>query len=211
MNFKKCLIVVDVQNDFVPSGSLPVEEGDKIIEVVNKLLSLYDIVIFTQDWHPSNHKSFASQHEGKNVFETIDLNGIQQTLWPDHCVQNTPGAELHKDIDFNKITGNFYIFKKGTDSEVDSYSGFYDNDKRNSTGLAEFLNEQEVTDVLVCGLALDYCCKYTAIDSAMEGFNTTVIIDATRAISKDLTQTMQELKEANVKIIESWELPLFNL
>ena len=210
MKNKRCLIVVDLQNDFLPNGSLAVEEGDKIIDVINKLLPLFELVVFTQDWHPADHKSFASQHEGKNVFDNIELNGLQQTLWPDHCIQNTNGAELSKDINFKDVK-DFYIFKKGTDPEVDSYSGFYDNGRKNSTGLAEFLNEQGVTDVFVCGLATDYCVGFTAIDSAMEGFNTTVIIDASRAISKDLIPTFESFKQAGVKIVESWELPIYNL
>jgi len=207
---KKCLICVDIQNDFInPESSLQVENGDQIIPIVNKLLSRFELIIFTQDWHPVNHKSFASQYPDKNVFDVIELNGLTQVLWPDHCVQYTKGAELHQDINFKDIKGEFYIFKKGTDPEVDSYSGFYDNGRKNSTGLTEVLNERGVESVYIVGLAFDYCCKYTAIDSVLEGFDTTLIIDATRAISKDLSDTKKELEEANVKIIESWELSLF--
>ena len=208
---KDCLICVDIQNDFMPTGSLPVNDGDKIIPIVNDLLSRFKFVVFTQDWHPANHKSFASQHEGKNVFESIELNGLQQTLWPDHCIQNTYGAQIHKDIKFDNIHGNFYIFKKGIDKDVDSYSGFYDNGRKNSTELAEFLNENKIDRVFICGLAGDYCCKYTAIDSAMEGFKTIFILDGTKSISNDLTETLKELKDSNVDIIESWELPLYLL
>jgi nicotinamidase/pyrazinamidase len=206
------LICVDPQVDFMPNGSLAVEEGDKIIPIINKILSdvKFDVVVFTQDWHPADHKSFASQHEDKKIFEEINLNGINQTLWPDHCVQNTPGAEFHDGIDISKIN-NFYIFRKGMYPNVDSYSGFYDNNKANSTGLAEFLNEHEITNVFVVGLAFDYCVAYTAIDAAMEGFKTTIIKDATKAISKDLIQTLQSLKDAEVQIIDSWELPMYKV
>lgn len=206
----KVLIIVDVQNDFMPNGALPVEEGDQIIDVINDLLPQFNLVIFTQDWHPKNHKSFASQHGGKKVFEKIELNGLEQVLWPDHCVQNTKGAEIHNGIDLGKIKGDFYFFKKGMDPEVDSYSGFYDNG-RNSTGLAEFLNERKVDEVFIVGLALDYCVAYTAIDAAMEGFDTCVIEDGTRPINQDINQLLIDFKEAGVKFIESWELPMYNL
>lgn len=208
---KKVLIVVDAQNDFMPGGALPVEDGDQIIPVINSLLPKFDLVIFTKDWHPVNHKSFVNQHEGRGLYETIDLNGLSQVLWPEHCVQNTPGADIHSDIDFSKCKGDFYIFKKGMDPEVDSYSGFYDNGRKNSTELKEFLDEREVTEVYVCGLALDYCVAYTAIDSAMEGFKTCVIEDATRAIGSDINEVLGHFLEADVDFIESWELDIYNL
>jgi len=207
---KKCLVCVDIQNDFLPQGSLAVKDSDKIISIINDLLSKFDLVIFTQDWHPADHKSFVSQHEGKKVFDLIDLNGLSQTLWPDHCVQYTDGAEINNDIKFENIKGEVYIFKKGTDIEVDSYSGFYDNARKNSTGLAEFLREKEVDDVYVVGIATDFCAKYTAIDAALEGFKSVLILDATKPVNSDITDTLKELKEANVNIIESWELSLFN-
>jgi nicotinamidase/pyrazinamidase len=205
---KRALLVVDLQNDFI-NGSLAVKDADKIINIINGLLPQFELVVFTQDWHPYNHKSFASQHEGKNVLETINLNGLQQTLWPDHCVQYSKGAEISKDIQFNKISGEFYIFKKGTDIEVDSYSAFYDNDRKNSTGLAEFLRDKEIEDVYICGIATDFCCKYTAIDASLEGFKTIFILDVTKPVNENITDTLNELKEANIDIIESWELSLF--
>lgn len=208
----KVLLIIDAQYDFVPGGSLAVPEGDKIIPVINDLLPKFNLIIFTKDWHPANHKSFASQHEGKNQFEEIELNGLPQVLWPDHCVQNTRGSDIHEGINFEKINGDFYIFKKGMDAEVDSYSGFYDNGRKNSTGLAEFLNEKNVSKVFVTGLALDFCVAFTSIDSALEGFDTVVIKDATRSISKDNEERVfKEFDEVGIKIIESWELPLFNL
>lgn len=199
---KKALIVVDLQNDFMPGGSLAVPEGDKIIPVINELISKFNLVIFTKDWHPANHKSFASQHEEKNAFETIDLNGVKQVLWPDHCVQNTPGADFHKDLDFSKIKKDFYIFKKGMDPEVDSYSGFYDNERKNSTGLNEFLNKLGVKETYICGLAGDYCCKYTAMDSAEQGFDTYFITDAIKYIG-DIKNTQNELFWFDVSQIDS--------
>jgi nicotinamidase/pyrazinamidase len=208
----KALIVVDAQYDFMPGGNLAVPEGDKIIPVVNDLIPKFDLIIFTKDWHPKDHKSFASQHEAKNVFEEIELNGLTQVLWPDHCVQDTLGSEIHKEIDFSKISGDFYFFKKGMDKGVDSYSAFYDNGRKNSTGLSKFLNEKNVSKVFITGLALDFCVAFTAIDSAFEGFETIVIKDATKAINETNTERVfKEFDEANVKIIESWELPLFNL
>jgi len=207
----KALIIVDAQNDFMPGGALTVNDGDGIIPVINSLLPKFDLIIFTKDWHPENHKSFASQHEGKSPYEMIDLNGLNQVLWPEHCVQNTPGSDLHKDLDLGAIQGDFYIFKKGTDPEVDSYSGFYDNDRKNSTGLKEFLDERGVAQIYICGLALDYCVSATAIDSAMGGFKTCVIEDATRSIDPNINEVIENFHEAGVAFIESWELDMYNL
>jgi nicotinamidase/pyrazinamidase len=197
----KTLIIVDPQNDFCPNGSLPVPNGDKIIPMINELMESekYDIIIITKDWHPDNHKSFASQHPGKNPFEVIDLNGIQQVLWTDHCIQETNGAEFHPDLNIDHK--NIYIFKKGTNPEVDSYSGFYENDHVTSTGLSKFLKEKEVTDVEIVGLALDYCVFYTAIDSSKEGFKTSVLLSYTKAISSNITDVLKKLIDANVSII----------
>jgi len=211
MKNRKALIIVDAQNDFMPGGALAVPEGDRIISVINSLLPKFDLIIFTKDWHPYNHKSFASQHEGKEIYDSVDLNGLSQVLWPDHCIQDTPGADLHPGIDFGKINGDFYFFKKGMDPEVDSYSGFYDNGRKNSTGLKEFLDERGVAEVYVVGLALDYCVSYTAIDAAMVGFKTAVIEDGTRSISPDINEVLQNFHEAGVSFIESWELEMYNL
>lgn len=201
MKNKQALIIVDAQNDFMPGGSLAVPNGNEIIPVINALLPNFELIIFTQDWHPENHKSFASQHKDKKVYDKINLNGLDQILWPDHCIQNSYGANIHKEIDLGKITGNFYIFKKGMDPEVDSYSGFYDNGKKNSTGLAEFLKERDVKTVNIVGLALDFCVAYTAIDAASEGFKTFVIADGTRAITKSDKEMNELFKNNNVKFI----------
>ena len=134
----KTLIIVDVQNDFMPGGALAVPEADRIVPVINAIQNTFDLIVATQDWHPENHKSFASSHGGKKPFESIMLNGIAQVLWPDHCVQGTPGAQFHDALNTNAISA---IFRKGTDIAVDSYSGFYDNHRYKSTGLAGYLHE----------------------------------------------------------------------
>ena len=173
------LILVDIQNDFVPGGTLPVPSGGEIIKLVNELQDSFELVVATQDWHPVNHKSFASQHAGKKQFETISLHGLNQVLWPDHCVQGTKGAEFHGDLNMNKVEA---VFRKGMNPEIDSYSGFYDNGYKKATGLAGYLRDRSVIKVYVCGLAADYCVAFTAKDALKENFETYVIEDATRAI-----------------------------
>mgnify|MGYP000879549770 CR=1 FL=1 len=208
---KKALIVVDVQNDFMPGGALGIQGSDKIIPVINSLLPKFSLVIFTKDWHPENHKSFASQHNNRSDFDIIDLNGFYQVLWPDHCIKNTPGADIHKDIHLGRIYGDFYIFKKGTDPEVDSYSAFYDINRKNSTGLKEFLKKRGVIENYICGLTLDYSVSSTAIDSVKEGFKTCVIEDATCSFDLNINNILKKFKENKVNFIESWELDAYNL
>lgn len=200
MKTKRALIVVDPQNDFMPGGSLAVKNGDEIVPVINKLTKSdkYDLVVFTKDWHPANHKSFASQHNGKDVFSMTILNGMTQVLWPDHCVQDTLGAEFHKDINFD--IPNLYIFKKGMNPEIDSYSGFLENDQKTSTGLSEFLKKREITEVDIVGLALDYCVCYTAVDSYKSGFKTTVLMNGVKSISDDLMPTLKIFEQEGVDI-----------
>jgi nicotinamidase/pyrazinamidase len=173
------LIIVDIQNDFVPGGALAVPAGDEIIPIVNELQKSFGLVVATQDWHPEKHKSFASSHPGKKVFEKIQLHGLDQVLWPDHCIQGTNGAELHKGLNTNRVEA---IFRKGMDSDIDSYSGFYDNGYKKSTGLAGYLRERKVTKVYICGLASDYCVFFTARDAIKENFETYLVEDATRPI-----------------------------
>jgi len=173
------LILVDIQNDFMPGGPLAVPGGDEIIPLVNELQNSFSLVVATQDWHPQSHKSFASNHPGKKAFESIMLHGLEQVLWPVHCIQGSIGAEIHPSIVANKVEG---IFRKGMDPEIDSYSGFYDNGYKKSTGLAGYLRERKIKKVYVCGLAADYCVYYTAKDSLKENFETYFIEDATRAI-----------------------------
>lgn len=206
----KALIVVDVQQDFLPGGSLAVSNGDEVIPVIKELMNKFDLIVFTQDFHPADHKSFASQHEDKNPFDVIDLNGQSQVLWPDHCVQNSKGSEIHPELLGNIALKdkNFYIFKKGTNSEVDSYSGFKDNHvdgKGEDTGLHEFLQERGVEEVYVTGLSLDYCVAWTAKDAADLGYKTFVVLDGTRAI--DLVNFhFSELTEKNIQVINSTSL-----
>lgn len=178
----KALLLIDIQNDFLPGGSLAVPGGDEVIQVANDIQPYFDLIVATQDWHPANHKSFASNHKGKDVFEEIDLDGLNQVLWPDHCMQGTFGADFAKDLNMNKVEA---IFRKGTDSEIDSYSGFYDNGHRKSTALTEYLKGKRVTEVYLAGLAADYCVYYTAKDAIEEGFTTYIIEDAVRAITED--------------------------
>ena len=180
--FMKALLIVDLQNDFLPGGSLAVDHGDEVIAVINKLQSRYDLIVATQDWHPSNHKSFASMHIGHNVFDVITLHGHNQVLWPNHCVQGTPGAALVDTLDMNSIEA---IFRKGMDKEIDSYSGFYDNQKLRSTGLHGYLQNKGVDEVHICGLAADFCVHFTAMDALDLGYKTKVVSKATKAIDKD--------------------------
>lgn len=179
---KTALLVIDVQNDFLPGGSLAVADGDQVIPVINKLIPQYDLVVATQDWHPANHKSFASQHEGKKLFEEIDLNGMNQRLWPDHCVQGTFGGEFHKDLELNTAEA---VFRKGMDPEIDSYSGFYDNGHLKSTGLAGYLKEKGVEEIHFCGIAADYCVYFSIKDALLEGFKTVLIEEATKPIDAE--------------------------
>ena len=202
----KALILVDIQNDFLPGGALAVPDGDAVIPVANKLQAVFPLVVATQDWHPANHGSFAASHPGKKVFEQMELNGLPQTLWPVHCVQNTKGADLANALDRNRIAK---IFPKGTDAGIDSYSGLFDNGHRKSTGLGEWLKVQGVTEVFVCGLATDYCVKFTALDAVGMGFKTHFIEDASRGVNlrpDDVKNAIEEMKRARIAIVQSADL-----
>lgn len=177
----KALIIVDVQNDFLPGGSLAVKEGDMVIPVINDLQSKFELVVSTQDWHPAAHQSFASAHPGKKVFEEIRLNGLPQVLWPVHCVQETHGAEFSSQLEMKRTEA---IFRKGMEENIDSYSGFFDNGKLKATGLGAYLKGRGVTEIFVTGLAADYCVHFTALDGLELGFSSTIITDATRAIDE---------------------------
>lgn len=200
---KKALIIVDVQNDFCKNGALEVPNGNEVIPYINQLIknTQYDEIIATQDFHPADHKSFASNHSNKKIGELIDLNGITQILWPDHCVQGTFGTEFHKELNTSKITK---IVQKGKNIEVDSYSGFYDNDHKSSTGLADYLKAKQIDTVEIVGLALDYCVKYTALDAVKEGFKTILHYRGTKAVNlqpKDGMQAVIELLENGVDVV----------
>lgn len=200
----KTLILIDVQNDFMPGGSLSVPHGNEIVPVINKLLPKFDLVVATQDWHPHTHKSFASNHEGKDVFEIIDLNGLEQKLWPDHCVQNTMGAEFHPHLETGRIEA---IFRKGMDPEIDSYSGFYDNGRKKTTGLAGYLKEKGAEDLYFCGLAADICVYFTLIDALREGFSATLIEDASRPLdNEEFANLKDKIKQKGGRIVSSEEI-----
>jgi nicotinamidase/pyrazinamidase len=202
----KALILVDIQNDFLPRGALAVPDGGAVIPVANKLQAVFPLVVATQDWHPANHGSFAVNHSGKKPFEQIDLNGLPQTLWPVHCVEDTPGAALAASLKQDRIAR---VFQKGTDPGIDSYSGLFDNGHRKSTGLGEWLKAKDASEVFVCGLATDYCVKFTALDSAQFGFKTHFIEDAGRGVNlqpDDVKKAIEEMKKAGVTILQSADL-----
>ncbi len=203
---KKVLIIVDVQNDFCPGGALPVNDGDKIIPVINRIIDKFDIIIGTQDWHPQDQISFASNHKGKSPYEQIDLDGVVQTLWPDHCVQDTPGSDFHKALHTVKLN---IILRKGTNPKIDSYSAFLENDKKTETGLHGYIKALNIIEVYICGLATDYCVYYTARDSVNYGFSTHVIIDASAGIdlpAGNINAVIGDMKKNGIKIINSNEL-----
>jgi len=204
--FMKTLILVDIQNDFLPGGALAVPDGDAIIPVVNQLQAVFPLVVATQDWHPAGHGSFAAHHPGRAVFQQIDLNGLPQTLWPVHCVQGTPGAELAPGLRRDRITK---IFPKGTDAGIDSYSGLFDNGHRKSTGLGERLKSNGAAEIYVCGLATDYCVKFTALDAAQMGFRTYFIEDASRGVNlrpADVADAIAAMNRAGIATVRSAEI-----
>ena len=199
----KALILVDIQNDFLPGGALAVPQGDEVIPVANQLQAKFSLVAATQDWHPPNHGSFAANHPGKKVFEQTELGGLRQTLWPVHCVQDTPGADLAAGLNRERIAR---IFQKGTDPAIDSYSGFFDNGHRRATGLDEWLKSKGVIDVYICGLATDYCVKFTALDAVSLGFKTHLFEDASRGVNlrpTDVQAAISEMQRAGVDILRS--------
>jgi len=199
----KALIVVDVQNDFVPGGALAVPEGDKIVPLCNRLAKSFDLVVATQDWHPPNHASFAASHPGHKVGDVIDLQGLRQILWPVHCVQNTPGADFVPGLDTSRFDR---AFQKGTDPQIDSYSGFFDNGHRKTTGLGDYLKSKNVSDIYVCGLATDYCVKLTALDGRSLGLNVVLVQDTCRGVNLvegDDVRAIEEMRRAGVCIVNS--------
>jgi nicotinamidase/pyrazinamidase len=173
------LLVVDVQNDFCPNGNLPVPHGDEVVPTINRLAGRFRHVVLTQDWHPPGHHSFASSHSGKRPFDTVTVAYGQQILWPDHCVQGTTGAQFHDGL---QIPHAELVLRKGFRSTIDSYSAFYENDRKTPTGLAGYLRERGLTRIFVAGLAFDFCVRYSAEDARREGFSVTVIEDACRGI-----------------------------
>jgi len=195
------LLLVDLQVDFMPTGMLPVAEGDQVVPLANALMPAYHTVVATQDWHPADHGSFAANHPWRKPGQVIELHGLQQVLWPIHCVQETWGAEFVANLDIDNITK---VFQKGTDPTVDSYSGFYDNGRRKSTGMAEWLKEQGIDEVHVLGLATDFCVKFTVLDALQEGFKTSLIRAATRGVEMeagDVERAVEEMLAAGAEIL----------
>jgi len=199
----RALILVDIQNDFLPGGALAVPRGDEVVPVANRIMDRFDLVIATQDWHPANHGSFAANHPGRRIGDTVELAGQAQILWPVHCVQHTTGAEFAPDLNLSAVGS---VFQKGLDPDIDSYSGFYDNGRRRSTGLGEFLREQRVDRLFVLGLATDYCVKFTALDARSLRMDTRLIVDGCRGVDLapgDSERAVQAMRAAGVVMTRS--------
>jgi nicotinamidase/pyrazinamidase len=203
MKRTSALILVDLQNDFIPGGALAVREGDAVIPVANKVQRAFDLIVATQDWHPRDHGSFAVNHRAKMPGEIVNLNGLRQTLWPVHCVQNTHGAQFVTALDVERVKK---VIRKGTDPWIDSYSGFFDNGRRKETGLARYLKSRGVSDVYLMGLATDYCVKFTALDAVRLGFNVHLIEDGCRGVELkpgDVGAAIDQMRHSGVEITRS--------
>lgn len=202
---RAALLVIDVQNDFIPGGQLPVPEGDQIVPLINRLARQFKQVVIAQDWHPTGHASFASSHPGHQPYDVIQLPYGEQTLWPEHCVQATPGAEFHPELDLPHAQ---LIIRKGCNPDIDSYSAFLEADRRTTTGLSGYLKERGIDTVYMVGLALDFCVMYSALDARAAGFNAFVVLDACRAIDMNgsLAAAIDRMQGAGVGLIQSTEL-----
>lgn len=201
------LIIVDLQNDFLPTGTLPVPDGDLIIPIINKISKnkKFDTIVATKDWHPKNHGSFASQYN-KNVGDHIILDGVEQILWPDHCVQNTSGSEFPDNLDTQNIDK---IVFKGTDRLIDSYGAFFDNARKKETELEDYLKANKIDKIFICGLATDYCVKHSVLDAIDLGFDTYVVVDACRGVDLvkgDSQRALRAMEQAGAKMIKSSQL-----
>ena len=205
-NRNRVLLVIDVQNDFCPGGSLAVHDGDSVVPVVNHLAPRFHLVVATQDWHPDSHVSFAKNHAGRAVYDRVELNGISQVLWPTHCVAGTHGADFHPALN----TENFrLILRKGTNPAIDSYSAFMENDKKTITGLKGFLRGLRIDLVYVCGLATDFCVFYSAMDSVRAGFKTNIVLDGCRGVDVpqgSINKSIAVMKENGISIMHSGSL-----
>lgn len=202
---KKALILVDLQNDFCQGGRLAVPDGEAVVPIANQLQPYFDLIIATQDWHPQDHMSFASNHPEYGVGDVIVVDDISQVLWPDHCIQNSNGAKFHPALHTERIAK---IFHKGIDKKIDSYSAFFDNAHKRSTGLGDYLHAEKINQVYILGLATDYCVKYSSLDAAHLGLDVSVIVDGCRGVELNLGDTnaaLLEMKKAGVKLISSTE------
>ena len=196
----EALLVIDVQNDFCPKGALAVAGGDMIIQQINAAMDKFDIVVLTQDWHPNDHKSFASSHENKSPFDIVEMFYGDQVLWPDHCIQGSMGARFHPDLNHTRAD---VIIRKGSNPEVDSYSAFYENDKVTPTGLHGFLKNRDVTKLTLVGLATDYCVAFSALDAEKLGYAVTVRLDMARGIDTDgsLEAAIDKMSKAGINLV----------
>lgn len=205
MKLNQCLIIVDVQNDFLSQGALAVPNGEEVIAPINEIVNLFDTVVYTQDWHPENHISFASNHPDRKILDVIELDYGTQVLWPNHCVENTKGSELASNL---KLVTKAHFVKKGIHSQIDSYSGFLEADRKTSTGLAEWLKARDIEQVFICGLATDFCVSWTALDAKNLGFDVFVIEDACRGldINDSIKQEKQKWQANGVQVISTEKL-----
>jgi nicotinamidase/pyrazinamidase len=199
----RALLLIDLQYDFCPGGALAVAHGDETIPVANRLMPKFSAIIATQDWHPPEHGSFAVNNPGKQPYDMGELAGLPQVMWPAHCVQGTRGAELHDSLDRNLITE---VFRKGTDAAIDSYSGFFDNGHKKSTGLGDWLKQRDITKLYILGLATDYCVKFTALDGRKLGFDVSVVVDGCRGVNLDpgdSDKAFAEMRAAGASLVQS--------
>lgn len=198
----KALLIVDVQNDFCPGGALAVPNGDEIVPIINRLIPHFDHIIQTQDWHPEGHQSFASSHQGKHPYDTVELDYGTQVLWPDHCVQGTKGADFHPNLNVDKSQ---VIIRKGFRKHIDSYSTFFENDQKTTTGLTGYLNERGIKELYTVGLATDFCVKWSILDGIDQGFKMHIIKDAVRGIDLNgsLVAAWEEVDDKGVHILTS--------
>lgn len=207
MRDEKALLIVDLQNDFCPGGSLAVPGGDTVVPVINNIINRFSTVVATQDWHPPGHVSFASSHEGKSPFDTIRAGGVEQTLWPDHCVRGTEGARLHPGLDARNVG---LILRKGAGADMDSYSAFFENDRTTSTGLSFYFKGLGIRTVYVCGLALDVCVYYTVMDGLGLGFSMVLVEDGCRGVDVpegSVDTRMKAMRDGGALIQTSRDLP----
>lgn len=203
---KKALIMVDLQNDFCKGGNLAVPDGDAVVSLANQLQPYFDLVIATQDWHPQDHMSFASNHDEAKIGDLIEVDNMSQVLWPDHCIQNSKGAAFHPELDLRSVSK---VFHKGINKKIDSYSAFFDNAHKRSTGLGAYLHEQNVEEIYIMGLATDYCVKYSSLDALHLGFIVHVIIDGCRGVELkegDIESSIEEMRKAGAHIIHSKQI-----